>query len=166
MPSAADYAYDFVIARDQRTYEGDQSNNESYFCFGEPVLAPADGTALATVESVPDNFPGQLNEGQPLGNYVILDHGNAEYSVIAHLRKDSVMVHPGQHILAGEEIGRCGNSGRSSQPHVHYHLQNSATPGIGEGLPAQFLQYCADGDTEALHRREPGRGQYVSHCVE
>jgi hypothetical protein len=154
------FANDFVIARSGATHLTPARNNEDYHCFGESVLAPAEGTIVAAVDDVADNRPGQMNERQPLGNHVILDHGNGEFSFVAHLQHQSLAVAPGDRVAAGVPLGRCGNSGRSSEPHVHYHLQTSPEFGAGTGLPAQFQTYCANG--ELILRGEPSRGQTIA----
>jgi murein DD-endopeptidase MepM/ murein hydrolase activator NlpD len=68
-------------------------------------------------------------------------------------------VDTGQRVGAGEVIGECGNSGHGSEPHVHYHLQDSPEFLAGEGMPAQFRGYLADG--EPVERGEPVRRQVV-----
>ncbi len=157
------FAYDFVIVRNGSSHEGTGLENADYYCFGEPILAPAAGSVVAAVDSVPDNAPGKFDDGAPLGNHVIIDHGEGEYSFLAHLQKGSVAVAPGQQVAAGEQVGACGNSGRSSEPHLHYHLQNSAQFGRGEGMPAQFLDYFAD--SELVASGEPVRGQQISETA-
>lgn len=153
------FAYDLVVVRGGASYTGDPSRNESYFCFGEPILAPAGGTVRAAVDGVPDNRPGQLNGGQPLGNHVIVDHGGGEFSFLVHLRQGSVAVQAGSTVREGQPVGSCGNSGNSTEPHLHYHLQNTAEFGKGQGLPAPFMDYLADG--VAVARGEPLRGQRI-----
>lgn len=154
------FAYDFLVVRDGRTHSGDSLRNESYFCFGQSVLAPGSGIVVRATDRVADNVPGELNAEQPLGNHVIIDHGQEEFSFLVHLQRGSVAVQPGQQVQSGEVVGRCGNSGHSSEPHLHYHLQNTAEFQGGEGLPAQFLDYRADG--ALVTRGEPTRGQVVS----
>jgi murein DD-endopeptidase MepM/ murein hydrolase activator NlpD len=154
------FAYDFLVVQNDSTAKGNPFRNESYFCFGRPVLAPADGKVTAAVDEVDDNRPTHMNEEQPLGNYVIIDHGNGEYSFLAHLQRNSVQVRPGQKVTSGEELGRCGNSGRSSEPHLHYHLQTTPVPMDGDGLPAQFVGYMADG--RPVSPGEPARGQSIA----
>lgn len=153
------FALDLVVARDGRTYAGDPQRNESYFCFGAPILAPADGVVAAAGDGVPDNRPGVMNAARPLGNHVVLDHGAGEFSFLAHLRDGSVAVAPGARVRRGDRVGECGNSGNSSEPHLHYHLQTTAIFGRGEGLPAQFSDYLADG--VLVTRGEPTRGQLI-----
>lgn len=154
------FAYDFLIVRDGRTHSGNPASNESYYCFGKPILAPAGGTVVAAGDGIAENVPGHMNAKQPLGNHVIIDHGNSEYSFFAHLQRGSVQVEPGTPVKAGDELGRCGNSGHASEPHLHYHLQTTPVFEKGEALPAQFLDYRADG--ESVSRGEPIRGQTVA----
>ncbi len=155
------FAYDFVVVRDGATHTSTGESNEDYYCFGLPLVAPGAGTVVAAVGSEPDRTPGELIDEQPLGNHVIIDHGNGEFSFLAHFRQDSVVVTAGQQVEAGDLLGECGNSGRSSEPHLHYHLQTTPDFGQGEGLPAQFNSYEADG--EAVERGEPVQGQLVRH---
>jgi murein DD-endopeptidase MepM/ murein hydrolase activator NlpD len=156
------YAYDFVVRQGGSTHRGEGVDNEDYHCFGRPVVAPADGLVIAAVDGVRDQTPGDMNPDAPLGNHVILDHGNDEHSFLAHLRNGSVAVENGERVEAGDVIGACGNSGNSSEPHLHHHLQRDATFHAGrggEGLPIQYQDYVADGQRTA--RGEPTRGQHV-----
>ncbi|MBW7474703.1 M23 family metallopeptidase [Paenibacillus oenotherae] len=119
------YAYDLVKEKDGKSYEGDRTKNESYYAFGEAMLAPADGKVAATVNDIADNEPvGTMNSSQPAGNYVVIDHGNGEYSYLAHLKKGTVKVKKGETVKKGQEIGLCGNSGNSSEPHLHFQVSD------------------------------------------
>jgi len=142
-----------------KSYQGDAKLNESYYIFGRDILAPANGTVVATLNGVEDNIPGKFNTVQPAGNYVVIDHGNREYSMIGHLKIDSVMVKKGDIVRSGEVIGLVGNSGNSSEPHLHYHLQNTPHWQNGEGLPAQFNRYTANG--VFIEKGEPIQGQII-----
>ncbi len=153
------FAYDFVQTKDGLSHSGDGGSNEDYYCWEEPIRAPGPGTVAAAVDGVDDNVPGTMNPSQPVGNHVILDHGNGEYSFFAHLKKGTVEVETGKRVASGDPLGLCGNSGNSSEPHLHYHLQTTAVFGKGEGLPAQFESYLADGET--VSRGEPVRGQTI-----
>lgn len=153
------FAYDLLIRPDGNSHTGDGTLNEQYHCFGEPLLAPAAGQVAAAVDGVSENRPGVMNPKEPLGNHVILDHGNGEFSFMAHLRQGSVAVKSGDHVEAGELLGQCGNTGNSSEPHLHYHLQTNALFGQGDALPAQFLNYAADG--KPIARGEPVKGQTI-----
>jgi len=113
-------------------------------CLGRPVLAPGDGTVVDLVDSVADSAA--------LGNYVVIDHGNGEFSFLAHLQRGSVAVTRGQRVRPGDAVGRCGT-------HLHYHMQSTPSFMVGAGMPAQFQHYVADG--APVDRGEPTRGQTV-----
>lgn len=153
------FAYDFLVLEDSVSHTGDGEENEDYHCFGRPVLAPAPGRVATVVDSVPDNDPGEMNREAPAGNHVVVDHGDGEHSLLAHLRRGSVAVAEGDSVERGQRLGACGNSGHSSEPHLHYHLQTKPGFGEGVGLPAQFRDYVADG--RPVERGEPIRGQIV-----
>jgi murein DD-endopeptidase MepM/ murein hydrolase activator NlpD len=157
------HAYDLAIWRAGGTFRGEGSDNADYWAWGQRVLAPADGTVVSVRDGVPDNRrPGvDTNVREPAGNHVILDLGGGEYALLAHFRNGSVAVRPGQRVRAGELLGRCGNSGNSSEPHLHLHLQDRPVfrPGGAVGLPIRFRSYLADGVPHRLGA--PTSGQFV-----
>jgi murein DD-endopeptidase MepM/ murein hydrolase activator NlpD len=155
------FAYDFLVVDAGRTHSGDGSKVEDFYCWNRPVRAPAAASVVTVVDGLPDNAPGRMDPAHAAGNHVTLDLGDGEFAILAHLRNGSVGVRPGQRIEAGAEIGRCGNSGNTSEPHLHFHLQDRAEFGTGDGLPAFFNDYSADGKTVA--RGEPVRGQTVAN---
>ena len=124
------FAYDFVVSTGS--------------CLGRPVLAPGDGTVVELLDTVADSAA--------LGNYVVIDHGNGEFSFLAHLQRGSVTVTRGQHVRQGNQVGRCGT-------HLHYHMQTTPSFMVGAGMPAQFQHYVANGTP--IDRGEPTRGQNV-----
>jgi hypothetical protein len=161
------FAYDLLIlARRCRgqSYRGTGGSNTDYYCFGQPIYAPADGLVVKTENELPDNTPGEMNPKAVLGNYVILDHGSGEFSFFAHFRRDTVAVRSGDRVRSGQLLAQCGNSGNSSEPHLHYHLQNTPVPFQGDGLPAFFVEYVADGSPIA--RGEPAARQTVRSQLE
>ncbi len=156
------YAYDILVIRNGKSFEGDPLSLDSYFCFGQEILTPAGGTVVAAVDGLPDQVPGQMDSANPPGNHVIINHGNEEYSLLAHFQQGSVAVKEGDVVEAGQLLGLCGNSGNTSEPHLHYHLQNADTFGHGHGLPAPFSSYMADG--EKIPYGELVKGQVISPC--
>ncbi|MFD2118101.1 peptidoglycan DD-metalloendopeptidase family protein [Paenibacillus yanchengensis] len=117
------YAYDLVKVKEGYSYTGDVSLNESYYAFGDEIVAPADGTVVRVVDGIVDNVPvGVLNEKEPAGNVVVIEHMPGEYSYLAHLKQKSIVVKEGQQVKRGEIIGHLGNSGNSSEPHLHFHV--------------------------------------------
>lgn len=132
------YAIDWIITKNGQSYEGDPSLNESYYAFGEEVLAPAAGTVIAVENSIADNPVGQMNPSQPEGNYVMIDHGNGEYSLLAHFQQHSIQVNLGDKVETGDVLGNCGNSGNSSEPHIHYHVVDSSGGADANSIRIQF----------------------------
>ena len=138
------YAYDFVVTdEDGRTRpEGTDPAVENYYCHDEPVLAPADGVVVDIFET--DLEPGRGGGfSHPLkrdirGNYVTIQHAPGEFSCLAHLIPGSVAVEPGDSVERGQEVGRCGHTGNSSEPHLHFQLQDSPTFEMSAGLPVEF----------------------------
>lgn len=153
------FAYDFLREVDGRSHRGDGRKLEDYYCWDSPILAPASGRVTEVVVDRPDQAIGSVDTATPAGNHVVLDLGHGEYVVLAHLRAKSVTVRAGDQVARGEMIGRCGNSGNTSEPHLHLHLQDSAAFGRGLGLPAFFNDYMADG--KPVTHGEPVRGQTV-----
>ena len=126
------HAWDFEII-DEEGNAFDKSGNqaEHYYCFNKPVTAPADGIIEEIENGIEDNAVGDMNLEKNWGNSVVIKHGEAVYTQISHLKKDSIKVSPEQIIKQGELIGYCGNSGRSPVPHIHMQFQS--TPSIGSG---------------------------------
>ena len=155
------FAYDFLQLEDGWSFRDSGDKNDLFVCFGKPICAPASGTVVKAGDGVHDNAPGEMNPAQALGNYVILDHGNREFSFLAHLKQGSVAVQTGQRVETGTFLGFCGNSGNSSEPHLHFHLQDTPILFRGNGLPAFFHQYRANG--KHIDKGEPIGGQSVSN---
>ena len=78
---------------------------------------------------------------------------------MAHFKQGSIVVSIGDSVVKGQELGKAGNSGSSSEPHLHYHLQNTADPFDGDGLPAQFQDYYTN--EILVIRGEPVQNEYV-----
>ncbi len=132
-------AFDFLGAGpDGKTRRGEGLANEDYYAFGRELLAPADGVVTDAVDGVRDNVPGSMNQYSALGNYVVVKHRDLEYSVLAHLKQGSVRVKAGDAVKSGQVLGQCGNSGNSSEPHLHYHLQNTPVIQDGTGIKVFF----------------------------
>lgn len=157
------FAYDFLVTEGDETHRGEGTRNEDYYCYGRPILSPAAGIVVVAVDGLPDNVPGKADAEHLAGNHVMIDHGHDEYSLLAHLKPTSVAVKVGDAVKVGQALGACGNSGNSSEPHLHFHLQNTPRPLDGEGLPAPFEGYAANG--KAVARSEPKKGQAIRAIV-
>lgn len=141
------YAHDLVITDAAgRLYRTDGATPEDWYGYGAPVLATGDGVVSEVHDGMPDNRKGapppfdqaaiMKNLKLFLGNCVIIDHGNREFSLFAHLKRGSVKVKSGQRVARSEAIAAMEMSGDAFLVHLHYQLQSSA--GFDEGLPAVF----------------------------
>jgi len=119
------YAYDLVMMNNGTTYKDSAMVNDNYYAFNREVTAPADGKVIKVVHDLKDNIPGEINELEPAGNLIIIEHKNNEYSMVAHLKNNSSRVHEGDKVRQGDVIALCGNSGNSSEPHIHFQVMDS-----------------------------------------
>jgi hypothetical protein len=138
------YALDFVKADEEfKRHKGNGNQLNEYYCYGEEILAAASGFVIQTDNSISDApFPGwgfcDFTAKSFIGNFVLIQHAEAEYGFYAHLVKESICVSPGEFVEQGQVIGKCGHSGHSSEPHLHFHLQDSSDLFKGIGLPVKF----------------------------
>jgi len=138
------YAYDLIITnKDGKKYDADASKAENYYAFGQDVLAPADGMVIIVQNNIRDYaYAGtgtiNLRTRDMRGNYLVIRHADRVYSFIAHLRKNSCNVKPGDFVKRGQVLAKCGNSGHSTEPHIHFHLQDHPNFYLAVGLPILF----------------------------
>ena len=134
------WAYDLVV---EPAAHG-SGNLEDYGCYGTTVVAPVSGRVHHAADGAPDHTPGQLSADleNATGNTVVLRLETGTYLLIAHLRPGSVRVEAGDEVAEGDAIGACGNSGNTSEPHIHIHHQRQdplVFPlNFAEGLPLYF----------------------------
>lgn len=141
------YSYDFVpVDESGKMSAGAEEKNESWFGFGKPVRAVADGVVAAVVDKYADDRkfdPSTIPTDGPMkiwGNYLVIDHGNGEYSLYGHIQQSSSRVEAGDRVRRGQHIAAIGASGSSKFPHLHYELQTGADIG-SEGLPSSFENF-------------------------
>jgi len=175
------YAYDFVKTdEDGRSRpEGTSPAVDNYYCYDEPVLAPADGVVVdawdATLEASRGGGFSHPLKRDIRGSYVVIKHADDEYSNLVHLTPGSVEVEPGDRVTRGERIGRCGHSGNSSEPHLHFQVQDHPVFEMAASLPVQFDDVhvervdgddeTGERDTECQHGRSYiSAGQRVTHA--
>lgn len=164
---ASTYAIDLVpvdeqgrsaVERDWRTRLSTEPP-ERFWGFGRPVVAPAGGRVARVHDDEPDHrarraqLPlllymwgqaGRLRRGAAglAGNHVVIELAEgAGYVALAHLRAGSVCVEPGDTIAPGQRLGSCGNSGNSTEPHVHLQVMDAADPMLARGLPMAFGRF-------------------------
>jgi hypothetical protein len=143
--SAQRYAIDFVqIDSTGQTLRGDPSRNESYFCYGADLLAVGDGTVIQVYDGQAENVPRSGQLAVPLsfqtlaGNFAIIDLGNGRFACYAHMIPGSIVVRPGAQVRRGDVIGKVGNSGNSTEPHLHIHITDGPSFVGANGVPYVF----------------------------
>ncbi len=142
-------AFDMVITDSKgKSYKTDGQKNEDYYAFGKEIFAPCDGEIVLVVDGVKDNKPGELNPIYVPGNTVILKTTNNEYLFFAHFKQHSIKVSEGQKIKQGQLLALCGNSGNSSEPHLHFHIQNVEDMNVATGVKCYFDKIIVNGLTK------------------
>ena len=157
------HAWDFIVmGESNKSHRGLGRECADYYAYWLPVIAPAPGRVAVVVDGVLDNVPPAVNEEQNWGNYVIIDHGNGEYSELSHFKGKGIMVKVGEQVARGQLLGYCGSTGHSEEPHLHYQLQAGDFVGA-RSLPARFSYYVkVEGDRDIPVRRGiPQRGDKV-----
>ena len=156
-----------------RSFTGDRLLNDSYYAEGQDAIAVADGIVVATKDSIPENVPGANSRAVPItletvgGNHVIIDIGNARYAFYAHLKPGSLRVRVGDRVKRGQVVGLVGNSGNSTEPHLHFHIMDGTSPLGSEGIPyaidtfeivgrcQRIMQECSRGTSQSRRREMP-----------
>ncbi|MBP6401115.1 MAG: urea transporter [Bacteroidia bacterium] len=123
-------AFDFVLTDDEmKTFYPPGDRVENYYCYNKPVLSPGEGTVEIVVDNIEDNVIFEVNTKENWGNSMVINHGNAIYSQLSHLKSGDFKYKTGDFVKRGEIVGLCGNSGRSPEPHIHFQVQNTAKVG-------------------------------------
>jgi len=142
------YAYDLMMVADGSSYQGDAGINENYLVFGKEIIAPCDARVVKVITGVRDNIPGETNPNQLTGNTVVLETPSGEYLLFAHLKQGSILVEEGADVLQGEAFAQCGNSGNSTEPHLHLSLQNTVEMENSTGARLYFDRIMVNGEIE------------------
>lgn len=172
-----EFAFDLVqFGADGLTHGGDGSKRTDYYDYGQPVYAACGGKVVAAAGDQEENDarmqqPGESAEayaarsaedqmkllsegfGRVMGNHVIIEHPNSEFSYYAHLQQGSVKVKVGDVVEPGQQIGNLGQSGNSTEPHLHFHVTDGPDIGYSRSLPVTFegiMLYPSD-DAETKH---------------
>ncbi len=146
------FAIDWVRVDDSgETHHGDPLDNNNYYAFGAEALAVADGVVTEVLDGVPLNVPGIDSRAVPItlenvgGNHVVLDIGNGHYAFYAHLQPGSLRVKLGDKVRRGQVVGLVGNTGNSTEPHLHFHISDATSPLGAEGLPYALTSFELQG---------------------
>jgi hypothetical protein len=150
-----DFASDFIYLDAQgREYNDDPRKLENWYAYGQLIYAPGRGVVLATANDISENWfedAGATKIGHPklpagkdlkeIGNFVLIDHQDGEYSLLVHMKPGSVVVRAGDYVQRGQPIGRIGFAGDSIFPHLHYALMDGPEVFKAWGLPAYFSDF-------------------------
>ncbi len=104
-----------------------------YVIYEAPVYSPCAGDVLEATDGLSDQAPPQTNHEQMAGNHIVIACGGIRVW-LAHLRNGSVTVHTGERVMTGQQLGKVGNTGNSSEPHLHIHALRTG----GAGVPILF----------------------------
>ena len=146
------YAYDLLVINDQGgSHRGEGSDRTDYFCYGEPVVAPAPGEVVEVRSDVPERVrPGTLTldwlAKDMRGNYCVIRHCEGEYSFLSHFIPGTLRVQVGQMVQTGDVLGHCGQSGHASEPLLHFRVQDHQDFFQAVSLPVVFTAIAVDDD--------------------
>ncbi len=155
-------AFDILITdKKGKTFKTDGKINEDYYAFGKELIAPCSAEVVMVVDGIKDNIPGEMNPVYVPGNTVILKTINNEYLFFAHFKQNSIVVKQGQKIKQGELLGLCGNSGNSSEAHLHFHIQNIEDINKATGMKCYFEKIIVNGNLEKDY--SPIKGEKVKN---
>jgi hypothetical protein len=132
-----------------RIYAGPREKLESYTIFGKPVVAVADAIVASVTdglaEQTPGKYPTNISLDEADGNSVILDLGEQHYAMYGHMQPGTIQVRVGQRVGAGQLLGLVGNSGNSVAPHLHFQVNDKASPLASNGLPYEIKDFQITG---------------------
>jgi hypothetical protein len=153
------YAIDWVqiqtVDSMATTFEGAEDKNESYFCYNQPIYSVAAGKVVDMSDGMPENVPHSGAYAVPLdfnnaaGNHVVVEIAPHRYVLYAHMRPGTVQVKLGDRVHTGQILGRVGNTGSSTEPHLHMHIDDQPSFLAGNGVPYEFTEGQASGPVEA-----------------
>ncbi len=134
------YAYDFEIRKENLPYHDDYKNKENFYSYNEDIISPLEGWVVDIENNYQDtkilkDRPIICDAKDPRGNYIIIKHKNNEYSLIAHIKKDSFKVKIGDIVETGQLLAKVGNSGNTEGPHIHFQIQDNEDFNNCNGIP-------------------------------
>src|SRR5579885_600339 len=142
------YAIDWVqVGPDGRTFRGDEHDNRSYYAYDHPIYAAADGTIVSVKDGIAENVPNSEQLAAPIGletiagNNIIEDLGGGRFAAYAHLRPGTIKVKPGERVHSGQMLARLGNTGNSSEPHLHFQVCDAPAFVDSQGLPFAIRRF-------------------------
>ena len=153
------YAYDMVVLKDGRTHKGDPHLNKSYYAWGRTIRAVAEGVVVDICDHERDNPGYRGSFTQCYNNRVVIQHPGNWFSAYLHIMKGSRVgrLIEGTRVRAGQPIAKVGNSGNSSEPHLHFQAFRVDKTGRIVALPVNFKNAFHD-----IKGKKPVRGVALS----
>jgi hypothetical protein len=145
------FAIDWVrLDANNRFFTGDGTRNEDYPGFGAEIHAVADGTVVFVRDGIPEETPNEppTTLHQPLdygGNEVVLEIAPGVFAFYAHMQPGSIRVQIGETVTTGQVLGRLGNTGNSTAPHLHFELADGPDVLTANSLPFVIDEYTLVG---------------------
>ena len=167
------YAIDWKKVRNGVSFAGDSREVNSYFSYGQAVLAVADGRVFMARDGLPNNIPGHNEAFHPAvpltldtvsGNTIVLDLGGGQFAYYMHLKPGSVLVKSGDYVRRGQMLARIGASGDAREPHLHFEVTDASTVLVGEGVPYLIDHFRTQSEGESqpgIHADELPLGKSV-----
>jgi len=156
------YAIDWVryriVSGAARTWSGPEDRNTSYFCYDAPIQSVADGIVVEAMDGIAENTPHSgtyamdINFVNAGGNHVVVDIGGDRYAFYAHMRPGSVRVKIGERVKTGQVLGRVGNTGSSTEPHLHMHIVDRPSFLAANGVPDEIAAFNASRSTTLIEK--------------
>ncbi len=137
------------------TFKGPEDKNESYFCYDRPIYSVAPGRVVEASDGMAENVPHSgkyavaIDFNNAAGNHVVVEIAPHRYVLYAHMRPGTVQVKAGDKVRTGQILGHVGNTGSSTEPHLHMHIDDQPSFLAGNGVPYEFTEGEATGPVEA-----------------
>jgi hypothetical protein len=137
------------------TWKGPEDKNDSYFCYDQPIYSVAAGKVVGMADGLSENVPHSGKYAYPIGfdnaggNHVVVEIAPHRYVLYAHMRPGTVRVKTGDDVRVGDVLGHVGNTGSSTEPHLHMHIDDQPSFLAGNGVPYEFTAFDASGPVEA-----------------
>lgn len=147
------YALDLILPEDVPLAVKGEKDLKPYASFGQPILAPIDGVVADVRDGLEDQAIGASDEEHAAGNYVTIETDGGIYVLLAHLQKGSVLVAEGDRVQSGQQIGKCGNSGNTTQPHLHIQAMTGKELYSAQSKPVPMLFESADHEQPRFYQR-------------
>ena len=156
-------AADILIAHDGKSFRTDGKHRDDYYAEGQPLLAVADGEVVTAYDGLYETDLGVMNGYAAVGNMIILKLQPDLYAMYAHLQPGSLRVHAGDRVTAGQELARCGNAGNTTEPHLHFQLQDGPRLETSSGVEPVFtrVRVTRDGKTDEVDGYRLHKGDLI-----